>query len=107
MKKYSLLEMLEYCLDDEHMDELIGNSGENGVYEFHEEVDSLKMTLSFCTSEILDSMVATNNASHTEKLHVLAEINKIQNYLCFIDNYLFGWINGKAGTEQTRQNFKN
>ncbi|EBZ2217604.1 hypothetical protein ELR99_15305 [Salmonella enterica subsp. enterica serovar Newport] len=107
MKKYSLLEMLEYCLDDEHMDEVIDSSGEDGAYEFHEEVDSLKMALSFCTNEILDGMGASNNTSLAEKLHVLSEINKIQNYLCFIDNHLFGWVNGKTGAEQTRQNFKN
>lgn len=107
MKKYSLLEMLEYCLDDEYMDEVIDSSGEDGAHEFHEEVDSLKMALSFCTSEILDSMVAGNNASFVERLNVLSEINKIQNFLCFIDNHLFGWINGKTVAEQTRQTFKN
>ncbi|EOC2266300.1 hypothetical protein ACI1OZ_002957 [Escherichia coli] len=107
MKKYSLLEMLEFCLDDEYMDEVIDSSGKDGAYAFHEEVDSLKMALSFCTNEILDGMAANNNTFFTEKLHVLSEINKIQNFLCFIDNHLFGWVNDKTGAEQTRQNFKN
>lgn len=96
MKKYSLLEMLEYSLDGVYMDKMIDDSGKDGAYEYHEEVEAIKTALSFCVDEILCGMDnSDSNSLRIKKLHTLAEINKIQNYFYFIDNHLFEFMNGR------------
>lgn len=96
MKKYSLLEMLEYSLDGVYMDKMIDASGKDGACEYHEEVEAIKTALSFCVGEILYGMSNSDSDSlRIEKLHALAEINKIQNYFNFIDNHLFWFMNGR------------
>lgn len=92
MRNHTILEMLQFCIDEEHEKKIIFSCDTERKYSLHEEAEAMRDALSFCVKMIVDSMESEESIdSLKERLSAINEINKIQDHIAFIKDSLTWW----------------